>query len=53
MNKKPMAEYTWQIEERGRQRRLNVLVGVLAIPTVYFISTVDYWVDVALRSIGF
>lgn len=52
MNKKPMAEYQWQIEERGRQRRKNALMAVLAVPVVLFISAVDSIVDIALKSIG-
>ncbi len=49
---KPMAEYKWQIEERGRKRRLNALIIVLAFPVVFFVNTVDCWVDMLLRSIG-
>ncbi|MFY0656411.1 MAG: hypothetical protein JXR12_06645 [Neptunomonas phycophila] len=49
---KPMAEYNWQIEERGKKRRMNVLVALIAPPVVYFISTVDYWVDAGFKAIG-
>ena len=53
MKKKPMAEFNGAIAERGRQRRMNVLVTVLAVPVVLFISAVDSIVDIALKSIGF
>lgn len=49
---KPQAEYNWQIEERGRKRRMNVLVCVLAVPVVLFISAVDSIVDFGLKAIG-
>jgi hypothetical protein len=40
MKKKPMAEFNGVIAERGRQRRMNALMTVLAVPVVLFISAV-------------
>lgn len=49
---KAMATYNSEIKARRKQRLINIAATILVPTAVFFIASIDYWVNLLLSAFG-